>query len=77
MKTLVATAPTLYFRSSSNFSSNLWIFFFSTWILFVSWADVNSSLSSSQEPRDELRLRLERYSHVVNSTDRSFLLASS
>lgn len=57
---LLHSLPTLYFRSSSNFSSNLWIFFFSTWILLVSWAEVSSSRSSSQEPREELRLRLDR-----------------
>lgn len=50
---------TRYLRSSSNLSSNLWIFFFSTWILLVSCAVVSSSFSSSQEPREELRLRLE------------------
>lgn len=60
----VTAVLTLYFRSSSNLSSNLWIFFFSMWILFVSWADVSSSFSSSQEPRDELRLRLERFTAI-------------
>lgn len=60
----VTAVPTLYFRSSSNLSSNLWIFFFSMWILFVSWADVSSSFSSSQDPRDELRLRLERLTTI-------------
>lgn len=64
---VIAAVPTLYFRSSSNLSSNLWIFFFSTWILFVSWADVNSSFSSSQEPRDELRLRLQRCVMLLTS----------
>lgn len=71
----ITPVPTLYFLSSSNFSSNLWIFFRSAWILFESWADVNSSFSSSQEPREELRLRLEKYRSVVNFTDSSSLLA--
>lgn len=57
--------PTLYLCSSSNFSSKRWIFFLSAWILLVSWAVVSSSFSSSQEPRDELRLRLQGESRWV------------
>lgn len=64
---LITAPPTLYLCCSSYFSSNLWIFFFSTWIRFVSCAVVSSSFSSSQEPRDELRLRLGRFTMMFIS----------
>lgn len=70
IKILLPTILTRYLRSSSNLSSNLWIFFFSTWILLVSCADVSSSFSSSQEPREELRLRLQK---AGTSSRQSFL----
>lgn len=49
---------TLYLRSSSNFSSNLRIFFLRLWIFLESCVDVSSSHSFSHEPSEELRRRL-------------------
>lgn len=49
---------TLYLRSSSNFSSNLRIFFLRLWIFLESCVDVSFSHSLSHDPSEELRRRL-------------------